>query len=187
VSPDIRRTLIPGLPKRIFNTMADASKSKKKRYLSTYLSYIGNIALVAMMFLTTADVVGRYFFNAPVLGAYEMTEYLMLIMVFSFLAFAQAEKSHICVDIVFNRLPSKLRGILERFNHIACLVMMAMVTWMGGGHVMDIKASGEESLLLKLPDYPFAIFLTIGCIFFSIEFLRDVFSSKKTGNDREAP
>jgi len=62
--------------------MANPPGLKKKRSLSTYLSYVGNFALAAMMLLTTADVIGRYFFNAPVLGAYEITEYLMLIMVF---------------------------------------------------------------------------------------------------------
>ena len=72
--------------------MTTPSTQKKKRSLSTYLSYIGNIALALMMLLTTADVLGRYFFNAPVLGAYEITEYLMLIMVFSFLALAQSRK-----------------------------------------------------------------------------------------------
>lgn len=168
--------------------MADATRSKKKRYFSTYLSYIGNIALAAMMLLTTVDVVGRYFFSAPVLGAYEITEYLMLITVFAFLALAQAEKAHINVDIVFNRLPDKLRFILERFNHVVCFLMMALVTWMGIHHTVDIKATGEQSLLLKIPDYPFAIFLVLGCTVFCIEFFKDVFKGRQsTGNDREAP
>ena len=164
--------------------MASPVELKKKRSLSTYLSYIGNIALAVMMLLTTADVIGRYFFNAPVLGAYEITEYLMLIMVFSFLALAQSSKVHISVDIVFNRLPARLRPVLERFNHLICLLMMILVSWMSIQRIWELRKTGEQSLLLKIPDYPFAIFLVIGCLAFCIEFFKDVFRSPHTDAQR---
>ncbi|MBN2041994.1 MAG: TRAP transporter small permease [Spirochaetes bacterium] len=142
--------------------------------ISKYLSHIGNISLVAMMLLSTADVIGRYFFNSPVLGAYEITEYLMIIIVFSFFAFTQSEKGHINVDIAYNLLPSKVQVAFERFNHVICLIMLILVTWRGIYRVIDIMEAGEESLLLKIPDYPFAIFVVIGSIVFTLEYLKDV-------------
>ncbi len=157
----------------------------EKKSLSTYLSYVGNVALAAMMLLTTADVVGRYFFNAPVLGAYEITEYLMLILVFAFLAVAQRDKAHINVDIVFNRLSTRLQTIFDRFNHVVCLAMMSLVAWMGVRHTLELRQTGESSLLLKIPDYPFAVFLVIGCVVLCIEFFKDVFHSKRSSSDRE--
>jgi TRAP-type transport system small permease protein len=166
--------------------MAKPHALKKRRPLSTYLSYIGNVALAGMMLLTTTDVIGRYFFNAPVLGAYEITEYLMLIMVFSFLARAQSAKVHINVDIVFNRLPAGLRNFLQRFNHLVCLLMMILVTWMSILRVFELRKTGEASVLLKIPDYPFAAFLVIGCLVFCIEFFKDLFSSKLTDAEHEA-
>jgi TRAP-type transport system small permease protein len=166
--------------------MAKPHALKKRRPLSTYLSYIGNVALAGMMLLTTTDVIGRYFFNAPVLGAYEITEYLMLIMVFSFLARAQSAKVHINVDIVFNRLPAGLRNFLQRFNHLVCLLMMILVTWMSILRVFELRKTGEASVLLKIPDYPFAAFLVIGCLVFCIEFFKDLFSSKLTDAEQEA-
>jgi TRAP-type C4-dicarboxylate transport system permease small subunit len=168
-----------------FNTMANPQGPKKRRSLSTYLSYIGNFSLAAMMLLTTSDVIGRYFFNAPVLGAYEITEYLMLIMVFSFLALAQSAKVHINVDIVFNHLPVGLKHFLQRFNHFVCLLMMILVTWMGVLRVLELRKTGEASVLLKIPDYPFAAFLVIGCLVFCVEFLKDVFSSKHRDAEHE--
>ncbi len=165
--------------------MANPPDEAKKKALSTYLSYVGSVALAAMMLLTTADVVGRYFFSAPVLGAYEITEYLMLIIVFSFLALAQQEKAHINVDIVYNRLPQWLQSGLDGFNHAVCLLTMGLVAWMGVRHTLDLRQTGESSLLLKIPDYPFAAFLVIGCVVFFIEFLKDVFRSKGSSSDGE--
>ena len=159
--------------------MARQNPLLKTRVFSRFLSYIGNAAIAAMMLLTAADVCGRYFFNAPVLGAYEITEYLMMIMVFSFLAFAQSQNAHISVDIVFDRLPPKVRFALERLNHLICLVMLGLVTYMGVHRVLDIIKSGASSTLLKIPDYPFAIFMVIGCAAFCIEFFLDVFDLEK--------
>ena len=158
---------------------------KEKRSFSTYLSYIGNFAIAAMMLLATVDVIGRYFFNSPVLGAYEITEYLMLILVFSFLALAQSSKVHISVDIVFDRLPTRLQHVLERLNHLICLLMMILVSWMSIQRIWELRRTGEASVLLKIPDYPFAAFLVIGCLAFCIEFFKDVFSSSQTGSERK--
>jgi TRAP-type C4-dicarboxylate transport system permease small subunit len=166
--------------------MSNQPAKETRRSFSQYLSYVGNVAIAGMMLLTTADVVGRYFFNTPVLGAYEITEYLMLIMVFSFLALAQRDKVHISVDIVFNRLPTKLKAVLDRLDHALCLVMMIIVTWMGVHHALDLKRTGEVSTLLKIPDYPFAIFLVLGCVVMSIEFFRDVFAPTGTKEEHKA-
>ncbi len=182
--PDSQDTLTAARAKE-FNTMANQPRLKKKRSLSSYLSYIGNFALAAMMLLATVDVIGRYFFNAPVLGAYEITEYLMLILVFSFLALAQSSKVHISVDIVFNRLPARLRSVLERLNHLICLLMMILVSWMSIQRIWELKRTGEASVLLKIPDYPFAVFLVIGCLAFCIEFFNDVFRSTPTDAERK--
>jgi TRAP-type transport system small permease protein len=166
--------------------MPNQPAKKTRRSFSQYLSYVGNVAIAGMMLLTSADVTGRYFFNRPVLGAYEITEYLMLIMVFSFLALAQRDKVHISVDIVFNRLPARLQAVLDRLDHALCLVMMVIVAWMGVYHVLDLKKTGEVSTLLKIPDYPFAIFLVLGCVVMSIEFLRDVFAPSKAEEEHKA-
>lgn len=153
--------------------------SNRLHAVSRYLRQIGNLALAAMMFLTTADVAGRYFFNKPVLGAFEVTEYLMLLVVFSFLAFAQAQKAHITVDILFNHLPYKIKVILDRLNHLICLLMMLLVAKMGIAQAFELKNNGEMSTLLKLPDYPFAIFMVLGCTALCIEFLIDVITPPK--------
>jgi TRAP-type C4-dicarboxylate transport system permease small subunit len=154
--------------------MARLASLNKVRVFSRGLSHIGNTAIALMMLLTTADVIGRYFLGAPVLGAYEITEYLMLIMVFSSLAFAQSQKTHISVDIVYDRFPPLLRRFLARFNHFLCLVMSIFVSYMGVHRVLDIIRSGASSTLLKIPDYPFAIFMVVGCVVLCIEFLLDV-------------
>lgn len=160
---------------------------RKMESISGNLSYIGIIALFAMMLLTTVDVIGRYFFNKPVLGAFELTEFLVLILIFSFLASSQAKKSHVAVDLAFEHLPRRLRAIIDVFNHLLCLVFMSLITYRGYVRAFEIKEFGEATSNLGIIKYPFAFFVVFGCAALSIEYLRDLIRllfTKQKGEDR---
>jgi TRAP-type C4-dicarboxylate transport system permease small subunit len=147
---------------------------RKMGWLSNNLTHLGSIALFAMMMLTTVDVVGRYFFNKPVLGAFELTEFLVLILIFSFLAPSQAKKSHVAVDLVFEHLPKRLRDIVDILNHLLCLVFMSLIAYRGYVRAFEIKEFGEATSNLGIIKYPFAFFVVFGCAALSIEYLRDL-------------
>ena len=142
--------------------------------LSTYLAYIGAFFLFAMMCLTMADVAGRYIFNTPILGAFELTEFIVLILIFSFLAYAQANKSHVSVDLFMMFLPKKLKFYIEIFNHFACLAIMILIARMGFEKALEMMETGVSSPNLALPTYPFVFFLFLGCAVMCIEFIRDI-------------
>jgi TRAP-type C4-dicarboxylate transport system permease small subunit len=157
----------------------------RKLSYSGLLSGIGNIAIAGMMFLTTADVIGRLAFHSPVLGAYDITEYLMMITVFSFLSFTQREKAHIRVDFIFNLLPKKLQTFYHFLNSFLSLVIAVIVTWMAVPRVMELLETGEESALLRIPNYPFAIFMVIGLIALCLEFLNDTIDAAKNREEQK--
>lgn len=154
--------------------MDSPAVSKKIKKLSTLLGYMGAISLFIMMALTTADVVGRYLFNSPITGAFELTEFLVLILIFSFLCNAQAHKDHVSVDLLFQRFPKKIRQIADIFNHIACLGLTIMIVWMSFLKALELKEFGEASPNLVIPTYPFVFFLVVGCIVLGLEYLRDI-------------
>jgi TRAP-type C4-dicarboxylate transport system permease small subunit len=148
--------------------------------LSTYLAYIGALSLFAMMCLTMVDVAGRYIFNTPVLGAFELTEFMVLILIFSFLAYAQAKKSHVSVDLFMMFFPKRLKVYIEIFNHLACLTIMILIAWMGFEKALEMMETGEASPNLALPSYPFVFFLVLGCAVMCIEFIKDIILILKT-------
>ena len=64
-----------------------------------------------MMLLTTADALGRYLFNRPILAAYELTtNYLMVGVVFLALPYAYREGANIRVTFLVDRLGRTARG-----------------------------------------------------------------------------
>jgi TRAP-type mannitol/chloroaromatic compound transport system permease small subunit len=47
------------------------------------LAYVAAAVLMALMVLTCVDVGGRYFFNRPVWGAFELTEMMLAALIFA--------------------------------------------------------------------------------------------------------
>lgn len=70
-------------------------------------------SLFALMILTCADVVGRYFLNRPVPGATELTEMGLAVVVFSIMPIVTWRGGQIVVDLFDNILPhAMLRALI---------------------------------------------------------------------------
>jgi TRAP-type C4-dicarboxylate transport system permease small subunit len=138
------------------------------------LSRLGCLALFTMMCLTVVDVIGRYAFNTPILGAFEMTEFLVLVTVFSFLGYAQSQKSHVTVDIIFTRFTPNTKRIVSTINYLVSLIVVFVIAWMGFQKAVEAYHTGEKPLNLSIPDYPFIFFLSFGAAVMCIEFIRDI-------------
>lgn len=154
--------------------MERESLLRKMESLSSLLAWVGSIALVCMMTLTTADVVGRYLFNSPILGVFEITEFLVLILIFSFIGYAQTNKAHVSVDLLVAQLPRQWQIWMDLFTHLICLFLMALITWMGIRRGLELMAVGGASPNLKVPVYPFVFFLALGCAVLCIQYLVDL-------------
>ena len=154
--------------------------SKKMGVFSSLSAYLGAFALFGMMVLTAADVIGRYIFNAPILGVFEVTEFMVLILIFSFLAYAQYHKTHISVELLVNLFPKRIQVYIDLFNHALCLLLMVLITWMGFDRAIEMMQTGEASPNLGIPDYPFVFFLVFGCTVMCIEYIRDLIQLSKS-------
>jgi len=89
-------------------------------------SFVGAICVVLMMLHVTADVAGRYLFNAPLPGTTVwVANYYMIIVVFLAIGVAEEQRSHISVDVFTDLLPDRPRNVLSVF---ATLVTIAVVT-----------------------------------------------------------
>src|SRR4030042_391852 len=74
--------------------------------------YIAAFALTGMMLLTVADVVGRYFFNRPIRGAYELVGFLLVWAGSWGMGYCQIKRGHIRVDFIMQRLSQKNQAIM---------------------------------------------------------------------------
>ena len=76
--------------------------------------YISTLSTFVLMLLTTADAGGRYIFNRPITGAYEVsTNYLMIAAIFMALSFGYRQGSYIRVTLLTSHLRGRVKLVVN--------------------------------------------------------------------------
>ena len=141
---------------------------------SRYAGSVGAAAVIAMMFLTAVDVVLRYFFNRPIAGSAEVTEYLMVITISLTLAYCAVMKGHVRVEVFVSLLSKKAQAFTHSFVLLLGVILFGLLTWQTAVQAVGIYGVGSYSTVLLVPVYPFVWVLFIGGLLITLVFLRDL-------------
>lgn len=152
-----------------------------------WCGYVAGYTTFAMMLLVIANAASRFLFNAPVSGAFELTESMLTVLIFLSLALTQHEGGHIRVVLLIQRLPSGLR---KAANLLALAAGAAFFAWCSDaawGYAMKSLAINEQQWgTVRYPLYPikFVVFfgLALLAIQYALGFVREIF---KTEDDQE--
>ena len=130
--------------------------------VSRLLLYIGQFTLILMVMLTVADVFLRYVLNRPILGSYELTEFMMAVLVFSTIGYTMVVKGHVVVDLVFTKLPQRIKDILECITSFIAFILFAVVAWRNVMQADTAWGRNDVTAELFIPISPFILFVAIG-------------------------
>jgi len=144
-------------------------------------SAVAIAALAALAAVTVIDVAGRYLFNKPLLGAIEMSEFLMVFLSFGGLALAELRNGHITVDFFVSALPERARALLEAAGALLGIVFWGFVAWRATVHSSRIWAAGEVSANLTVPTWPFYLAVTVGSGLLALALIGRVVRSVRIG------
>lgn len=123
---------------------------------------VGSAAVVLTMLLIVADVLGRKFFKS-VPGALELSEGLMIVIIFMPAAYVALRKGHIFIDAVTMHLPRNVQIILDAFSAVFGLVLFGIIAWMSWGVAWQAFQIGEYRVgLVSIPIWPFRMVFSIG-------------------------
>ena len=117
------------------------------------LCVIGVACVVAMMIITTGDVLARYIFNQPSMWADEIASYLLIAIVFLGLAQNLRTDGHIRIDVVTNLLSARVRLVLEVFAYavgIAFSVLLIAGTWTRFDNFWTRHTTSDSPLMTPL-------------------------------------
>lgn len=151
-------------------------ESKVSKFCKGF-SVIGAIGLVVMMFLITIDVAGRFFFDKPFIGTYEIVEFLMIIVIFLAFPYGQVKKQHVNVELFSQLLKGRSRAVLDSFTYLAGFVMFVMVTYAAIKQTLKIFEAEQSSQVLLIPQWPVVAVMAIGIALFTLVLLLDLFTN----------
>ncbi len=136
--------------------------SRSFRRITLYASHVAGAAIVAMMLLTSADVLLRLF-RYPIPGTYEIIGFLGTVVTAFALGQTSVEKGHIAVEFLSSRLPLKGQLYLDGLEAMAGASLFGILAWQSAVYAEDLRRSGEVSLTLAMPIHPFAWGIAVGC------------------------
>jgi len=144
-----------------------------ERGLLPFTTILGNIGagiIGMMMLLTVADVTGRYVFNQPIFGAHEISEFMLVIVVFFTMAHCELLRSHVTIGLVVSRLRQRTQDSIDSIMYVFFLTASCWLTWQ---LCLYAKAEwhGQISRELGIAVLPFISVAAFGCAVLSLVIL----------------
>jgi TRAP-type transport system small permease protein len=134
-----------------------------KPLLTRCCGLLAGSALFATMALTLVDVAGRKLFSASVPGSLELTEILMVVVIFASLPLVSLQGEH----VVFDSLDSKLSPFVLRLQRalvdLLCVGALGGLAWLMWAKAGQMASYGDITAQLKLPVSPFVYAMAILC------------------------
>jgi TRAP-type C4-dicarboxylate transport system permease small subunit len=145
--------------------------------ISEWMVVVSCVMLAIMMFVSTADVIGRYFFDKPLEGSWELTGMSLVVCGSFAMAYTQFVKGHIQINIICDRLSRRWRAGVYIFSYTVCIIACALVVWQAGTRMVDYfgKTVGGETISLGMPIWPFMLAMVIGFFWIALTFIVDIY------------
>lgn len=129
--------------------------------LSRIFAGIACISLIAVMLITFLDVVGRYFFNAPLTFAVELIQLGVGLIVLFGLAATTLERGHIAVDLIEGVISRGAHIIVAAIAGLCGAVFMALMAWRLWDRGVTFRGDGLATDILFLPVWPVVLLMSV--------------------------
>jgi TRAP-type C4-dicarboxylate transport system permease small subunit len=145
--------------------------------LSVYTGVAGMFTLLVMMLFTTCDVIGRSFFRTPIIGSYELTRYMLVIVVLLAIPYTQQVEGNVRITLFISRLTPKVQVIIDIVITLFGLVFFLIIVWGGCLETVSSFRGGGVSDMLRIPEWPFRLLISVGAFLLSLELLIKMITS----------
>ena len=108
------------------------------------------LGIFLMMLVGFVDVVGRKFFDRPLRGAVEITEILMLAVVFMGVSLVSWQRNHIQLDLIDGYLPPCWQALRLRLAEVSGGLLMLGGAWLALTRTLQAAREHELSTLLQV-------------------------------------
>jgi TRAP-type mannitol/chloroaromatic compound transport system permease small subunit len=135
---------------------------------------VGMIFVIPLMLITTADVVGRGFFNKPIAGTFELSEYMLAVIILLGAAYTQQVKGHVAVDFLTVHFGPRTRVLCRVITTLFSLAIVTIVVWQGFKLALEERGVTDQ---LRVPKAPFRMLVGIGGLLLWLQLFFDLVES----------
>jgi TRAP-type C4-dicarboxylate transport system permease small subunit len=133
------------------------------RWLTHAMAAVGGFAVVGIIGVTVADVVGRQI-GLPVKGAYDLVRVLGAIAMGCALPLTKAVKGHIAIEYFFLKLGSRGRAVMDTVMRLVLLALFGLLAWQFSLQGLGFLESGEVTTTLHMPMFWVPWLVALACL-----------------------
>jgi TRAP-type transport system small permease protein len=121
------------------------------------------------------DVAGRAIFSAPLHSGTEISELLLVTLVFLGLAAAQQNRQNYAIDVFSRHLPIPVQRLLEMLGYMFCIAVVGLLAWLSTKQAFNSYERGEAGFgIISFPIWPARFILAIGLWLLALQFVCDI-------------
>jgi TRAP-type C4-dicarboxylate transport system permease small subunit len=156
------------------------------RGLTLILEWAGAALLFAMMLLTFVDVIGRYWFSAPVIGGFEVTEIMLATIIFCGLPLVTLRDGHISADLIEDYLPAWFRVLRDRAVYVLMTTALGYIGIRLFQKAGDFVRYNDQTAVLNIPLAPVCYAMSVLAMLSAIITAIFVFSGRPKKEQAQA-
>ena len=130
---------------------------------------LASFIVFAMMCLVFTDVIGRKLFNSPVQGAVELSELALPAVVYLGVAYVQARREHIKLELFSSRISSLANFVQGLFVTFLSLAICLIITFQIGESARVSVSITEHTMgVIDIPVWPAKAAVFVGFLLLSL-------------------
>jgi len=130
---------------------------------------IAEVLVFLLMFLVTAEIIGRRVFGSPIPGQVETAILSLVLILYLGVAYTQLERGHIRVEVFISRLKGQKRELVEALSLFLSLIVSVLMLW-ATAEQARISVLGREFItgVIAFPVWPGRCAVTFGFALLSL-------------------
>ena len=154
---------------------------KANQWLSSLgrkLALASGVVVLTISLLSSLEVVMRYFLHSPTSWTFEVSRYLLLVLVWLGTAGALQNDSHISVDFVTERLPKRVSRYVTCAGYAIALLFSLVVLVQTWFYLMEaIKKNWETFGNVPIPSSWLYLIILLGNFLLCLAFLQKMYET----------
>jgi len=134
-----------------------------KKLLEAGCGLLSGAALFAIMALTFFDVGGRKLVDHSIPGSFELTELLMVVVIFGAIPLVSQRSEHVVFDSLDSYLPASVRRAQVIIVHLLIGAAMLALGYLMFKTGQQFAINGDTTAQLKIPKAPFIYGMGVLC------------------------
>jgi TRAP-type C4-dicarboxylate transport system permease small subunit len=119
--------------------------------LCKLFAVIGGILLLLIAAMTMVSIIGRFFFDTPIRGDFEITKQGMGLVVASFIPYCILNGGNLIVDFFTTKASEKTQRFLDTVGALCTAAGLLVFAYKASEAIADVRESNEVSGNIDLP------------------------------------